>query len=554
MTRWARPRAVGPLLLLAVGLVLPSARTADWLHPGGGDPVRLGMLLLRVALVVLALVWLLAGRVDLAGRPPLAAAPSPELAPIPVWVVGLLLVVAVALRIPGLDRGLWYDEIDTLVSYVRQPAGVIVTTFDSQNQHLLYSILARGAVALFGESAATLRLPALLFGVASIGAYVAFARRFVGRDETLVGAALLAVSYHHVWFSQNARGYTGLLFFTLLATAAMHRLLTEARAGWGAVAGYALAMALASYTHMTAALVAVAHALVIAGFWLRGPDRRATVLLRPVAGIALAGLISLCLYAPVLPQMVRTMVVPAPSVAATPWQSPAWLVAETIRGLGRGLPGGPAVLLVGLTVVLIGVASSWRRDRPLTALMIMPGLVTAVVVVGMGHNLWPRFFFFSAGFAVLIAVRGGFATCRALLRERGPRLALVGAAVLLVASALTVPRAWKPKQDFAGAAQFVDRTRDGADAVVTVDLTTYPYERYFRRDWPAVTSLDSLEAIERGHPRTWLLYTFPVRLAAVQPGIWERLTSRYDTAAVYPGTVGGGAVVVMVTRRPQPAS
>ena len=41
------------------------------------------------------------------------------------------------------------------------------------------------------------------------------------RDDsvhTLAAAGLLTVSYHHVWFSQNARAYTALLFFTLIAT------------------------------------------------------------------------------------------------------------------------------------------------------------------------------------------------------------------------------------------------------------------------------------------------------------------------------------------------
>ena len=30
--------------------------------------------------------------------------------------------------------------------------------------------------------------------------------------------------------------------------------------------------------------------------------------------------------------------------------------------------------------------------------------------------------------------------------------------------------------------------------------------------------------------------------------IWSRLESRYDTAAVFPGSVGGGAIVVLVSR------
>jgi uncharacterized membrane protein len=59
---------------------------------------------------------------------------------------------------------------------------------------------------LFGDSGAALRLPAALFGVASLGAVYALGREVVGRREGLLAALALAFSYQHVWFSQNARG------------------------------------------------------------------------------------------------------------------------------------------------------------------------------------------------------------------------------------------------------------------------------------------------------------------------------------------------------------
>ena len=39
-----------------------------------------------------------------------------------------------------------------------------------------------------------------------------FGTEAANRKEGLLGAALLTFSYQHVWFSQNARGYTALLF------------------------------------------------------------------------------------------------------------------------------------------------------------------------------------------------------------------------------------------------------------------------------------------------------------------------------------------------------
>ena len=44
----------------------------------------------------------------------------------------------------------------------------------------------------------------------------------------------------------------------------------------------------------------------------------------------------------------------------------------------------------------------------------------------------------------------------------------------------------------------------------------------------------------------WVLYTFPVRLAATYPDLWGKLQAEYRTATVVPGTVGGGDIVIMV--------
>jgi hypothetical protein len=541
---------------MAGALALPAGAVARWLNPMAGEAEATGIWLLKAGLAALAIAGLALPRLGLGRGPTLHRAPLVALGSVrhERWWLAACLLVALALRLPALGSGLWYDEIETLVGHVRRPFGEIVTTYELQNQHLLYSLVARLGILGLGESAAVLRLPAVLFGVASIFAFYRFARGRAPADEALVGSALLAVSYHHVWFSQNARGYTGLLLFTLLATSAFYRLLTDERADGRSAAAYGLYLALGAYLHVTAVLVGVAHLLVLGWLAVRAKSPGRAALLRPGAGLLLGALLGFVLYAPVLPQLLATLAGPSPYQAETAWQNPLWLAVETLRGLAGGLPGGWLALAIGAGVLGLGLASYWRQDRVLAALLVLPGLLTAAVAVGLGHNLWPRFFFFSAGFAVAIAVRGGFALAALVFRNRGRAVAQAAAAAVVLGSGLTVPRAWAPKQDFEAAATFVEGARRSGDAVVTVDLTVYPYARYLDRDWVPVTSLDSLAAVERRHQRTWLLYTFPVRLAAVQPAIWGRLASGYDTAAVYPGTVGGGAVVVMVSRPTHPTS
>jgi len=543
------------LLLAVLGLILPPRLLATALAGSAAPQAIAGMWFLKAALVALAGFLALAARRQISDTGELLLTEPDEL---PLarasWVLGGLLVVGLALRLHRVGDGLWFDEIQTLVDYVRLPLGRIVTTFDSQNQHLLYSISAKISVALLGESAAALRLPAVLFGVASLWATYRFAREVSGTLQALFATALLTFSYHHIWFSQDARGYTGLLLWTLVGTTAFLRLLRDPEAGWGWIGIYGLAMALGVYTHVTAAFTSVAHLVVLGALWwtARGDAPRAWV--RPALGIVMSTLCGIVLYAPVLPQFVSTLLAPSPHAAETAWQNPLWLIGETLQGLARGLPGGWGGLGLGMLVAGTGLWHLRRKGWPLVTLMVLPAMLTGAAMVALGHNLWPRFFFFSAGFAVVIAVQGTFTLAQLVAPRLGEQAAAVALIALAAGSALTIPRAWGPKQDYLEAAAYVAAHRGPSDAVVTVDLTVFPYEKYASCPCTSVKTLGELETIEGAHSRTWVLYTFPIRLAAVQPEIWRRLQSAYDTAVIYPGTVGGGAIVVMVTRTPPPTT
>src|ERR1035441_9047276 len=84
-----------------------------------------------------------------------------------VWLMALT-ALALGLRVIEVNRGPWWDEIYSLVITVRRPLAQIVTVFPGDTQHPLYSILARLSVLAFGEHVWSLRLPAVVFGAASI--------------------------------------------------------------------------------------------------------------------------------------------------------------------------------------------------------------------------------------------------------------------------------------------------------------------------------------------------------------------------------------------------
>ena len=88
---------------------------------------------------------------------------------------------------------------------VRGPLARNVTFYPGDNQHRFYSLLAHLSTDTFGEHPWSLRLPSLLAGTITVP-LTFLARELSDRTEALLAGTLLAVSYHHVWFSPNAHG------------------------------------------------------------------------------------------------------------------------------------------------------------------------------------------------------------------------------------------------------------------------------------------------------------------------------------------------------------
>ena len=194
---------------------------------------------------------------------------------------------------------------------------------------------------------------------------------------------------------------------------------------------------------MTAALIIAGHGLWWLALVIARRDKPIwPAAWQPLVAYALSAVFALILYMPVLPKLLPTLLAPSVGGTAPEWQTPLWFVAETTQGLARGLPGGWLTFAVAVIVALCGLVSYALRSLPITALMLLPAIVTGVTMLLAEHNLWPRFFFFAAGFGALIVMRGLFVVARVLWPSRSREVALAVAAILVLASATTVPRAW----------------------------------------------------------------------------------------------------------------
>ena len=438
--RWTGPTL---LALASCGIAVtmdPQAVAETLLGPAGAHQLgrlETGVMMLHVLLVVdAALLLVLAARmrIPLGERSTMSAgAGTADVRTWEVWALIGLLALAGALRFIGLNGDLWMDEVFTLVNYVQPGLGTVVGDFTDDNQHALYSLSSWLTIRLLGETPVALRLPALLFGLASIWATIRLGRRHIGIRQAWLAAILLAVSYHHIWFSQNARGYTILLCATLLATDLFLRALESGSARvWIA---YAVTLAFGMWAHLTMVFFAAAHGLIAGAILLRAGTlggKRAD----PLWALTLAGWLTLHVYALTIPQMLDFFTQPGAGsmTAAVEWSEPIWLFNETVRNLGVGLGlgwlGAGSAILFGA----YGLLRVWRRDRLLTVAMLLPAVLGGLTMIGFGRSLWPRFFFNAFGFVALIAMSGavGLGDWSTRAWSRGRHVLALAPALLLV--------------------------------------------------------------------------------------------------------------------------
>ena len=465
-----------------------------------------------------------------------------------LWL-SLLCVAGLALRLWQLNTSLWLDEVLTAVNYVRAPFGEILSKFPDQNQHLLNSLAAHLSVSIFGESAAAIRLPAVLFGVASIPALYILGRRVVGHRTAMAAAALMTFSYHHVWFSQNARGYSGLLLAAIVSTYFWLRAVEQGeRKDW---IGYTLATVFGFGVHLTMVFVTSAQFLLYLVMIIRDPEHRAARLRQGMWSYILAGTLTLQLFALLLPELLTSGLQEVS--LESKWTNPLFLLTSTVANLGAGTLG-LAVLAVALGVSAVGLIAIARRDRLAAFAFTLPILVAATVTLTSGHNLWPRVFYFAMGFLLLIGLEGGLVITAALasrlLPQRFESFAQVAAATLVVLlSAATVPQNYRyPKQDFTGARDYVEQNREPGDPVVAVGLASFVYKDYYAPEWDVAEDAETLKELQQRAPSPWLIYTLPIQVETYRPDIWEIIQAEYEPVKIFPGTLQGGGEIYVCRR------
>ena len=209
-----------------------------------------------------------------------------------------------------------------------------------------------------------------------------------------------------MFFSQNARGYTGLFLWGSLGSAFFLRALSSDRLrDWAAyVAAMLLAVATVLYGFF---LVAGQVAAAAAVAWtLRRQGKRVAPLAAKLAWVwGTLGLLSFHLYASILPQVYVYLggVYTRPSVGYAPFSREH--AREIVRGISAGFGGGliPFALVAGV-LVAPGLWLFFRWHPIALSVLALPLVLTAAFLLLAGLRFSPRFFLWAVPAGCVLAI------------------------------------------------------------------------------------------------------------------------------------------------------
>jgi len=427
-------------------------------------------------------------------------------------VLGIL-IVACVLRVWNIDQSFWWDEIWSTMTYVH--AGSLWQVVSSLgyyfNNHIFYSLLARGSIAMLGESEFAARLPALITGLLGIAMLFNFGRRFLGVSAGVIAALLLAVSAFHIDHSSEARGYANLALFSILSS---YYFLTGLKAhemkSW---AFYIIFTVLGLYSHvfMVAVLLSqfFSSVLLVIGekwdLWKNGGNY-SQALRGYLTALVVTGVAAVLMYSPVLSAFFTNMgKVRFVQVNRMPF------ILSIVNAF---FPGVQSYVGSSIYAALFftGMYCTFKKDRTLCLYIVILSVLPLSLYLLMNPMfVFERYFIFALPF-VLLVVSQGIGGLASLLK--GSYRNGVVCIFLLLLVYLQVPAIHKTlrqvRQDYRGAVRYVTDEINGraGELVFSIGYAGEHFQYYASGiTIPTPQNFDELSVLMNGKEHIWCLLT-----------------------------------------------
>jgi uncharacterized membrane protein len=432
----------------------------------------------------------------------------------PAISLALILGLGLWVRLHDLGRlSLWLDEGTTTYKMGFSLSELFRYTVVDNVPPLYYFIL--GMLGSWIRSDFLLRLPSVVFGVATIPVLFLVAQWLFNRRVAFLSSLFLSLSTFHVWFSQEARSYSLYCFLYALSLLFLVRWSRNANSRWSLWL-YVVATSLMMYSHSTALMFWGTNQIV---FLLLCDAKNRKKMRAWILAQVLVGL----LFLPWLSSFRNQSDNYRQRVASGPLDYNPGILIETLMeltsmaplisneaasvlGYARHVPellnlswflgfAGPVAMLL-----LSADRAPWRHYLVGASLVIVPLLAVTLFSVFFVNVYIDRLFLPSTlGIALLLAL--GTQNVFEWGSRQDPKAWVSGGFLLLILFHLMLSLAsyfrLERKEDFRSASEYVVRQYQTGDLVVFV---TYSAETLFNWYHP-----DQVQRIQRtGIPRSFL--------------------------------------------------
>lgn len=133
-------------------------------------------------------------------------------------MIFIILAIALALRLIGLNQSLWLDEgINVNVAYGLDLKSLVLHYSLSDFHPPLFHVVLKTWILLFGKSEIAVRMLSVFAGLGTVITTYLIGRKLFGQKTVLTAAILIATSPLHIYYSQEARMYSLAAFFASLS-------------------------------------------------------------------------------------------------------------------------------------------------------------------------------------------------------------------------------------------------------------------------------------------------------------------------------------------------
>ena len=427
-------------------------------------------------------------------------------------LISLTLIGAI-LRFYNLGyNSIWLDEASTLNFAIKSIPDIWqATTAGEFNPPLFY--WTEHIMLIFGNSEVILRFIPALLGVLTIPLIYCVGKEFMDRNTGIIAAAAFAFSPFLIFYSQEARAYSMMLFFVTFAMVFYFRALkSNDLANW---ALFGILSALAFWTHFYA--LVIIGALILYAFYELLPKIKNSInAVKPlVTSCVIFGLIC-------LPLIIVTIQLFAKRTASAPTygiQGPDIIIATFAQ-----ISGSEAAMYLLLLLFIAGIVQAFILDKNKGIFLVTITVLTFVISNFLSYRIpmQPRYLIFLA-IVYFIAIALSCRLLYPLVNSRGVVYGFI--AILVVMNALMLVGYYSGfvKEDWRGFAGGLQQMTEQGDFVVIVPgYVSQPLDYYYSNtsdqtiEFSAYTAND-LKAINAQKNNNTLFYVVTGDISAANP-------------------------------------